>query len=159
MLNLGLVLAASVLSAGLLVVLLLYRRFRRLDDAASPAFAAAAATAVTLGALTVIGGIGHTAAVMSVALKGQREYGPNAILLLTTGAMLLYCGGMNMAIHRAIRAGRSWAVAVSGATGGLFCMYLVFLLPLKSGSSPRIFLALWALYLIALGAAVGSRSR
>ena len=59
MLNLGLVLAASVLSAGLLVVLFLYRRFRRLGDAASPAFAAAAAIAVTLGALTVIGGIGH----------------------------------------------------------------------------------------------------
>lgn len=155
--SVGLVLAASVLSAALLVVLLLYRRFRRLGDAVSPAFAAVAAIAVTLGALTAIGGIGHTAAVVSAALK--REYGPSVILLFTTGAMLLYCGGMNMAIHPAIRVGRSWAVGVSAATGVLFCFYLVLLLPLRSGSSPRIFLGLWTLYLVGLAAASLVRRR
>jgi hypothetical protein len=33
-------------------------------------------------------------------------------LRFTTGAMLLYSGAMNIALYRAIRAGRRWAIGV-----------------------------------------------
>jgi len=158
MVSLEAILGLSVPSALLLAILLLYRRFRRSAIDASAAFSAAAAIALSLGILTVVGGIAHTSAIVALALRGQREYGPSLILLFTTGVMLLYCGGMHVATYRGIRAGRTWAVAVSAATVLLFCLYLVLLLPLGPDSLPRVFLGMWTLYLIWLAVARGRRA-
>ncbi len=149
-----LVLTVAAISTWLLVAVLLYRRFRRSAAGGPYACQAAAAIGVSLGVLTVIGGVGHSIAVASLALSGRREYGPALILLFTTGAMLLYAGVMNMAVYRAIRAGRRWAVGVGAATVLLFSLYLLFLLPLPStGETVPPMLALWSVYLLWLGAA------
>jgi hypothetical protein len=68
-------------------------------------------------------------------------------------AMLLYSGTMNLAVSRAISAGRRWAVAVGGATNLLFWPYLLFLLPLAGANTPRRMLGPWSVYLLWLGAA------
>ena len=147
------VLLLTALMSSLLGVILLYRRFRRSAIDASPSFSAAAAIGLILGILTVVGGMGHTAAIVSLALRGRREYGPSLILLFTTGAMLLYCGGMQVATYRGIRKGRTWALAVSAATVLLFCLYLALLLPLGPDSGPRLSLVMWTLYLVWLAVA------
>ncbi|MBI3698116.1 MAG: hypothetical protein HY238_25185 [Acidobacteria bacterium] len=153
-------LTAAVFSILLLVVVLLYRRFRRSAAEVPYAFNAAAAIALTLGVITVIGGVGHSVAVTSVALS-ERKYGPLTILRFTTGAMLLYSGMMSVVLYRAIKAGRRWAVGVGAANGLLFWLYLLFLLPLPgTGGTVRPMLGLWSVYLLWLGAAVlASRRR
>ena len=151
------VLLLIVLTASLLGGVLLYRRFRRSALDASPSFSGAAAIGLILGALTLVGGMGHTTAIVSLALRGQRAYGPSLILFFTTGAMLLYCGGVDVATYRGIRAGRTWAVAVSAATVLLFCLYLTLLLPLGPDSGPRLMLGMWTLYLIWLAVARARR--
>src|SRR6266508_4406485 len=86
-------LTVAVFVIGLLLVVLLYRRFKRSAAEAPDAYSAAAAIALTLGIVTAIGGVGHSVAVTSVALS-DRAYGPLTILRFTTGAMLLYSGVM-----------------------------------------------------------------
>ena len=95
-------LTAGVFSILLLVVVVLYRRFRRSAVEVPWVFQAAAAIGVTLGVLTMISGVVHSAAVTAVAFS-EREWAPLTILRFTTGAMLMYSGAMNMAVHRAIR--------------------------------------------------------
>ena len=151
------VLLLTALTASLLGVILFYRRFRRSAIDASPGFSAAAAIGLMLGTFTLVGGMGHTAAIVSLALRGRSEYGPSLILLFTTGAMLLYCGGMHVAIYRGIRKGQTWSVAVSGATVLLFCLYLALLVPLGPDAGPRVSLVMWTLYLIWLVVARGRR--
>lgn len=100
----------------MLVIVLLYRRFRRSATEVPYACHAAAAIALSLGAATVIGGVGHSIAVVSVAL-GEREYGPLQILRFTTGAMLVYSGAMNLAVYPAMKAGRRLGEQAGGWYG------------------------------------------
>ena len=152
-------LTAAIFTIWSVVVVLLYRRFRRSAAEVPWACQAAAAIAVTLGVGTVISGVGHSVAVASLALS-QREYGPLQILRFTTGAMLLYSGMMSVVVYRAIKSGRRWAVGVGAATGLLFWLYLLFLLPLPgTGGTVRPMLGLWSVYLLWLGAAVLSSRR
>ncbi len=148
------ILAYASISAFVLVLVLLYRRLR--PSAAEVPYVrhAAAALALSLGVLTVIGGVGHSVAVASLALSDTQEYGPLMILRFTTGAMLLYSGTMNIALCRAIRAGRRWAIRMAAATCLLFWLYLLLLFPLPgTGGTVPPMLGLWSTYLLALGAA------
>jgi hypothetical protein len=147
-------LTAGVFSLLLLVVVFLYRRFRRAADEVPWIFQGAAAIGVALGALTMISGVAHSAAVTAVAF-GEGEWAPLTILRFTTGAMLMYSGAMSVAVHRAIRAGRRWAVGVGAATSLLFWFYLMLLFPLPgTGGTVPPMLGLWSAYLLWLGAAV-----
>ena len=144
----------------LLVVVVIYRRFRRAEDDVPRACQAAAATALTLGVVTALAGVGHSVAVGSLALS-EGEYGDLQVLRFTTGAMLVYSGAMNAALHRGIRVGQPSAIAVSAATAVLFCLYLAFHYPLPgNGGTVPPMLGLWTLYLLWLGAAaVASRRK
>lgn len=151
--------SAAAGSIVLLVVVFLCRRFTRAFPDVPWACHVAAAVAVTIGVSNVIAGVAHSAAVASLALS-EPEYGPLQILRFTTGAMLLYSGAMNIALYRAIGAGRRWAIGVGVASGLLFWLYLVFTLPLPGtgGSVPRE-LGLWTLNLLWLGAAAFASRR
>lgn len=154
-------LTAASISTLLIVLVFLYRRLRRSAAETPYAYHAAAALALGLGIPTVISGVGHSVAVTSLALSGAQEYGPLMILRFTTGAMLFYSGAMNIALYQAIRAGRRWAIAMGSATGLLFVLYLLFLLPLPgTGGTVPPMLGLWSVYLPVLGAAaLASRRR
>jgi hypothetical protein len=152
-------LSAAIFSIWFLIVVFLYRRFSRYAPEAPYACHAAAAIALSLGVVTVIAGLGHSVAVVSLALRDAQDR-PLTILRFTTGAMLLYSGAMNVAVHRAIQAGRNWAVAVGAATAVLFCLYLFFFLLFHlpgTGGTVRPMLGLWSVYLLWLGAALTSR--
>lgn len=160
MLDFEIAVTVGVLSIWLLVVVRLYRQFRRSAGQVSWPCHAAAAIAVTLGALTLIAGAGHSIAVTSVAFAKRNEYGPQIILLLTTGAMLLYAGGTSVALFRGIRAGRRGTIGVAGTVALLFCIYLLFLLPLPgTGGTVPPMLALWTTYLLSLLAAMVTSGR
>lgn len=124
-------LTAAVFSIFLLVVVLLYRRFSRSGAEVPWACQAAAAIAVTLGLGTVVSGVGHSVAVISVAFS-EGEWTPLTSLRFTTGAMLLYSGAMNMGVYRAIKAGRRWAVG-----GGRGDVPPLLLVPAFVASAPR----------------------
>jgi hypothetical protein len=143
----------------LVVVVLMHRRFRRATSDGRYACRVAAAIAVTFGVFAVIGGVGHSAAVASLALKDTEEYGALVILRFTTGVMLLYCGAMNIALYRVIRAGRRWAIGVGVAANLLFWLHLLLVLPLPgTGGTVPFPLGAWSVYLIWLcAAAVASR--
>jgi hypothetical protein len=136
-----------------LIAVLLFRRFRRSAPGVPWAFHVVATFAVFLGAVALIGGLGHSAAVASLAMR-EGAYGPLQILRFTTGAMLVYFGAMSVAVYPAIKAGRRWAVGVGAAAGLLFWLYLLFLLllPVTGSSAPGFFGAL-SMYLLSLGAA------
>lgn len=153
------VLSAAAGSIVLLVGGFLCRRLTRAFPDAPWACHVAAAVAVTIGVSNVIAGVGHSVAVASLALS-EPDYGPLQILRFTTGAMLLYSGAMNIALYRAIGAGRRWAIGASVASGLLFWLYVVFTLPLPGtgGSVPRE-LGLWTLNLSWLCAAAIVSSR
>jgi len=147
-------LTAGVFSILLVIVVFLYRRFRRSAAEVPWVLQATAAIGVSLGVLTMISGVVHSAAVTTVAFS-EREWAPLTILRFTTGAMLIYSGAMSIAVYRAIRAGRRWAVGVGAATGLLFWLYLMLLLPLPgTGGTVPPMLGLWSAYLFWLGAAV-----
>jgi hypothetical protein len=143
----------------LLDVVFLSRRFTRAFPCEPWACHVAAALAVTIGAANVITGAAHSFAVASLALR-EPGYGPVQILRFTTGAIMLYSGAMNIVVYRGIRAGRGWAIGVAGSTALLFCLYLVFMLPLPGtgGSVPRE-LVLWTFYVGWLGAAAFASQR
>lgn len=145
-------LSAAIPAIGLLVIVLLYRRFRRAVPDVPWACHVAAAIAVVLGTGNVITGMGHSVAVASLALR-EPEYGPLQVLRFTTGAMLVYSGAVNVGVYRAIKAGQRWAVAVGAAMGLLFWLYLLFLLPLPGTGTVRQLLGPWSVYLLWLGAA------
>ena len=148
------IVAAALASTFLLVVVLVYRRLK--PSAADVPYAphAAATLVLCLGVPTVLSGVAHSVAVASLALSGSEEYGPLTILRFTTGAMLFYAGAMSIALYRGIRAGRRWAIRVSAATCLLFCLYLLFLLPLPgTGGTVPPMLGAWSVCLSILGAA------
>lgn len=147
-------LTAGVFSILLVIVVFLYRRFRRSADEVSWVLQVAAAISVTLGVLTMVSGVVHSAAVTAVAFS-EGEWAPLTILRFTTGAMLMYSGAMSIAMYRPIRAGRLWAVGVAAATSLLFWLYLMLLLPLPgTGGTVPPMLELWSAYLFWLAAAV-----
>ena len=146
-------LTAGAFSMLSLAVVFLYRRFSRSTDHVPPVFGAAAAIGVVLGVLTIVSGAAHSAAVTAVAFS-EGEWAPLTILRFTTGVMLIYAGAMSVAMHRAIRAGRRWAIGVGAATSLLFWTYLMLLLPLPgTGGTVPPMLGLWSAYLLWLGAA------
>ena len=135
------------------LILLVYRRFRPSTGTVPHGRQAAAAMALILGVYAVIGGMGHSGAVASLALN-EPGYGPVQILRFTTGAMLLYAGAMNIALYRSIGAGRRWAIGVALATNLLFWshLFLALTLPGTGGTVPPP-LGVWTVYLCWLGAA------
>jgi hypothetical protein len=151
-----LILTAISLSIFVLIMVLLYRRSRRFAPDVPPACHVAVAIALLAGGYALIGGVGHSMAVVSLTLR-EPQYGPLQILRLTTGALLLYSGAMTLAMYPGIRAGRRSAVAVGAATALLFWMYLLFTLPLPgTGGQVKGMFGLWSVYLVALGAAAAS---
>lgn len=155
------ILAAASGSTILLLVVLVYRRIRPAAVAVPYVQHAAAALGLGLGLLTAVTGVGHSLAVGSLALSGAEEYAPLTILRFTTGALLIYTGVMSTALYRPLKAGSSWAIRVSAATSLLFCLYLVFLLPLPgTGGTVPPMLGGWSVnFLFLAGAMMLSRSR
>src|SRR5262245_6224129 len=147
-------LTAGVFAILLLVVVFLYRRFRRSAGEGPWVVRAAAAIGVTLGVLTIISGVVHSTAVTVVAFR-EHVWSPLTILRFTTGALLVYAGATSVAVFRAIRAGQRWALKVGAATSLLLWVYLMLLLPLPgTGGTVPPMLGLWSTYLFWLGAAV-----
>ncbi len=146
-------LTAGAFTVMSLFVVLLHRRFGRSASHGPWIFHAAAAIGATLGVVTLLSGAVHSAAVTAVALD-ESEWAALTILRFTTGAMLMYAGAMSVALHRAIRSGRRWALGVCTATSLLFWSHLMLLFPLPGtrGTVPPM-LGLWSAYLIWLGAA------
>lgn len=151
-----LILTAVSFAIFLSMMVLLYRRSRRAAPAVPPACHVAAAIALVVGAGAVVGGAGHSAAVASLTLR-ESLYGPLQILRLTTGALLLFSGGMTLAMCPGIKAGRRGSVGVGAATSLLFWLYLLLTLPLPGtgGTVPPMFV-MWSVYLLSLGAAAAS---
>lgn len=141
--------AVPVLAVFVLTNVWLCRRFRRAGAHVSSAYHVAAAIAMSLGTLTALTGIGHSAAVVSLALR-EPEYGLLQALRLTTGAMLIYSGAMGVALFRAIKIGQHSAIAVAAASASLFVLYLLVLLPVGGGDTVPPMLALWSIYLLSL---------
>ena len=154
------VVSTSVLSLVILFILSIDRRFKRSTGDVPYACQVAAAIAVFLGVVLGIGGVGHSVAVVSLALRETEGYGPLVILRFTTGEMLLFSGAMNIALSRAIWTGRRWAIGVGVAAGLLFWLHLVFVFPLPGtgGTVPRV-LGAWSAYLLWLGAAAFASRR
>lgn len=143
----------AVLLVAVALIFFLYRRFRQAVADVPRVCQVAAAIALTFGILNLITGVGHSVAVVSLALSDS-EYGPLQILRFTTGAMLIYSGTIAAALYRSISVGRRSAIAAALASGVLFEVYLLFLLPLPgTGGTVPPMLALWSLYLVWLGAA------
>ena len=144
--------SASACGIAVVIIVILNRRFKRRSPEAPYPCRITAAIAVTVGAVNVITGIGHSLAVASLAAN-EPEYGPLQILRFTTGAMLVYSGAMNVGVYRAIEAGQRWSIAVGGATASLFVLYLLFLAPLPGTGTARRLVGPWSAYLLWLGAA------
>jgi hypothetical protein len=148
-----LILTAASLAIFLWMMVVLYRRSRRAAPAVPPACHVAAAIALVIGAGAVVGGAGHSAAVASLTLR-ESLYGPLQILRLTTGALLLFSGGMTLAMCPGIKAGRAGSVGVGAATSLLFWLYLLLTLPLPgTGGTVPPWFGMWSVYLLSLGAA------
>ncbi len=132
----------------------LYRRFRRTAGDVPWIFQATAAIALPLGLITMISGMLHSSAITAVAFR-EDQWVALTILRFTTGALLMYSGIVSVALYRAIRGGKHWAVAVSASTTLLFWSYLMFLFPLPgTGGTVPPMLGLWSALLIWNAAAV-----
>jgi hypothetical protein len=153
----GIILTAASLVIMLLAGVHLCRRSRRAAPEVPWACHVAAVIALLVGAGAVVGGLGHSAAVMSLALR-EPAYGPLQMLRFTTGAILVYSGAMTLAMYPGIKAGRNGAIAVGAASGLLFWLHLRFVLPLPgTGGTVPTMLGMWSIYLLSLGAAFASR--
>ena len=143
----------AVASMVWLAVVHVYRRVTRAASDVPVACQTAAMIALVLGVYALIGGLGHSGAVVWLAFS-EPEYGPVQILRFTTGTMLLYTGAMNIALYRSIRAGRRWAIGMGVATNLLFWLhlFLTLTLPGTGGTVPPP-LGVWSVFLVWLGAA------
>jgi len=148
-----LAIALAVLSASLLTMGFLYRRFGRAAPDVPRICHAAAAIALVIGIVNVITGVAHSVAVASLAFN-EPEYGSLQVLRFTTGLMLVYSGAMAAALYRAIALGRGPAIAIAAAAALLFEIYLLFLLELPgTGGTVPPMLGGWTVYLMCLAAA------
>ncbi len=117
-------------------------------------FKVSAWVALVLGALMVVGGIGHMLGVISTTLRENRPYDPKMVLLLTTGGVLIYVGGVNAVISRWIRQGVGWALVTSAVVSVALIGYFLLVRPLpNSGSMLRVSIVSHGLYLALLGIA------
>ena len=149
----GRVLGPISLAIFSLIVVVLYRRFRRSAPEVPAACHLAAAIALMVGAATLIGGVGHSVDVALLTLR-EPQYGPLQILRLTTGALLVFSGAMTLAMYPGISVGQRWPMGVGAATGLLFWLYMLFTIPLPgAGGTATAMVGLWGVYLISLGAA------
>jgi hypothetical protein len=117
------------------------------------AFAVLAFGAGLLALLMVIGGTGHTLAV--IGARGGRAYDFRFAALITNGGILVYGGVTNLALSPWIARGRTWALAWSAAVTAALVTYCVILLPLataRGGAVPALALNVtylaWALLLL-----------
>ena len=94
------------------------------------AFGVLAFGAVLLAVLMVIGGTGHTLAV--IGARAGRPYDFRFAALLTNGAILIYAGLTNLVLSPWIYRGRSWALAWSAAVTAALAAYCSILLPLAT---------------------------
>ena len=138
------------------IIVLLYRRSRRSNPGAPSACHVAAAIALLVGASTLVGGVGHSVSVASLALR-EPQYGLLQILRLTTGVILLFSSAMTLAMCPGIKAGRGWAIGMSCAAGVLVWLHLLVVLPLPgTGGTVPPMLVLWTVNLLSLGTAAAS---
>ena len=149
----GKILGPISLSIFSLIVVVLYRRFRRSAPEVPPACYLAAAIALMVGASALIGGAGHSVDVALLTLR-EPEYGSLQILRLTTGALLVFSGAMTLAMSHGISVGRRWPMRVGAATGLLIWLYMLITIPLPgAGGTATAMVGLWSIYLLSLGAA------
>lgn len=117
-------------------------------------FKVSAWVALVLGGLMLVGGIGHMLGVIPTALRENRPYDPKMVLLLTTGGVLIYVGGVNAVLSRWIRRGVGWALVTSAVVSAALIGYLLLVRPLPdSGSMLRVSVVSHSLYLALLGIA------
>jgi hypothetical protein len=99
------------------------------------AFGILAFGAAVLALLMVIGGSGHTLAV--IGTRGGRPYYSRFAALLTNGAILLYAGFTNLVLCPWIARSRSWALAWSASVSAALAAYSVILLPVTTARGGR----------------------
>ena len=95
-------------------------------------FGALAAGAVLLALLMLIGGGGHTIAVVGSTLRFGKAYDFRFAALVTNGAILIYVGLTNLLLSRWIARAHRWALAWSAAVTGGLALYGAILLPLPT---------------------------
>ena len=130
MLRFETVLTSVVMAVWLLVLAVLYRRFRR--QAVEPLHAGLAAAAFALGLLAAIPGAIHTVAVVGSAINNNKPHDLRLAWLLTVGLILIYTGAVNVLLSGRIKRYERWAVAMSASSTALLVAFLGVLHPAKS---------------------------
>jgi hypothetical protein len=131
------------LTAAAAVTFWTYRVFLR--SAADRLAALIGALAVSLGLLIAIPGVLHTLAVVNGAVTARKPYDVRFAWLVTTGALLMYTGVINVWLARAIKRGdRSAMTASAAATIAL----LLFLLALHPAAPQTVLLLTHGAYIV-----------
>ncbi len=112
----------AVLATLLLVIVVLYRRFRRVP------FKLLSWVAVAAGGSMVLGGVGHLVFIIAVMVDRQLPLDYRQISLIATGGILLFPGFLNIGLSKWIRQGMGWAMAMSAYATIALCIYAVLLL-------------------------------
>lgn len=139
------VLTAGVPAAAVLLLLFLYRRFRR--RAVERSYALLAAAAIVFGLLAAIPGLIHTIAVVGSTVKNDKPYNLRFAWLVTIGLILMQTGTVNVVLSRWVKSYHRWAVAMAAVSTGLL---LVFLMALHPADSQGILIGLYGAYLVLL---------
>ena len=143
MVTLELLLTVLSLTAVAGVTYWAYLRFRR--STADRLAALIGALAVSLGLLVAIPGMLHTAAVIGSAVAAERQYDVRFAWLITTGALLMYTGVINVWLATAMKRGDRSAMCISAsATVAL----LLFLASLHPASDQTVLLLAHGAYLV-----------
>lgn len=124
------VVTVAVMAAWLIVLAVLYRRFRR--QAVEPLHAGLAAAAFALGLLSAVPGLLHTVAVAGGAVNGHKPYDLRLAWLITIGLILIYTGIVNVLLTGRIKRQQRWALATSASATALLVAFLVVLHPASS---------------------------
>lgn len=142
MLTFETVITTVVMTTWLIVLVALYRRFRR--QAAAPLAAGLGAAAMALGLLSAIPGLLHTAAVAGSAVNHHKPYDLRLAWLLTIGVILTYAGSANVLLSGRIKRSERSAAAMSASSTALLVAFLAVLHP---ATSQTLLIALNGTYL------------
>lgn len=130
MLRFETVIETVVMTAWLVVLVVLYRRFRR--QAVEPLHAGLAAAAFALGLLSAIPGLLHTVAVAGSAVNNDKPYDLRLAWLITVGLILMYTGSVNVLLSGRIKRYERWAMVMSASSTALLVAFLAVLHPAKA---------------------------
>ena len=125
-----LLLTALSLSAAAGVTYWAYRVFRR--SAVDRLAAFIGALGLSLGLLIAIPGLLHTAFVIRGAVSAGKPYDVRFAWLITTGALLMYTGVMNVWLARRMNRGERSAMTASAAATIALLLFLAALHPASS---------------------------